>query len=371
MKLDKKRRNKRLQLFIIVVPMVLAIIYYSFFAVNRYASTAQIAVVDASSSGGSAMPQAAGAALLASVVRQVSRQETIFLYEYLTSADMLAVLQKELHWQDHFDDQYSDPFFWIAKQVSREKLLKFYERLITVHVDELTGLITVEAQALSPEFSFEITQEMLKQGQRFINDISLQLAADQVNFAENELIKARLEYETKRDELVTFQSKHSLLDAEASAKSRASLIASLEVSLANEEANLKALLSTLNNDSPLVRQQKNRVSAIKKQLNAEKLHLVSTSDDGHLNVIAAEYRKLSVDTAIAEEAYKLSVAALQNAKIEAGKNIHSVVTVVKPNLPEDPTYPDKLYNLLTLLIVLLFIYGITRFVIASIEDHRD
>lgn len=367
---DKKRRNKLLQLFMIVVPMVLATIYYGVLAVDRYASTAQIAVVDASAAS-SMNQQTAGAAILASAVRQVSRQETIFLYKYLTSPDMLAALEKELKWHEHFVDQYSDPVYWIGEKVSREDLLKFYERLVTIHVDELTGLLMIEAQGLSPDFAHQVLTTMLTQSQSFINDVSRQLATDQVKFAEDELVKARLDYETKRDELVAFQSKNSLLDAEAAAKAQAGLIATIEATLATEQANLKVLLSTLNPNSPQVRQQQHRVAAIKKQLEVEKSALVSSSQDGHLNVIAAEFRKLSVDAQIAEEAYKLSVAALQNAKIEAGKNIHSVVTVVKPNMPEDPTYPHKLYNLLTILVILLFIYGITRFVIASIEDHRD
>jgi len=365
-----KRRNKLLLLFIIVVPMVLAIIYYGLLAVNRYASSAQVVVVD-SAAASALSQQTAGAAILASTTKQISKQETIFLYEYLTSPDMLAALEKKLRWHEHFAEQYSDPFYWIGEKVSREDLLKFYERMITVHVDELTGLLTIEAQGLSPEFAHTTLSAMLEQSQNFINDVSRQLATDQVKFAEDELIKARLDYENKRAALVEFQSKNSLLDAEAAAKSQAGIIATLEATLATEQANLKVLLGTLNPNSPQVRQQQNRVTALKKQLETERRSLVSSAQDGHLNVIAAAFRKLTVDAEIAEEAYKLSVSALQNAKIEANKNIHSLVTVVQPNMPEDPTYPYKLYNLLTLLVVLLFIYGVTRFVIASIEDHRD
>ena len=365
-----KRRNRRLALFIIVIPMAIAIVYYTLFAVNRYASTAQVVVVD-STGASSLAQQAAGAAILTSTAKQVSAQQTIFLYEYLTSPDMLAALEKDLKWHEHFAAQYSDPLYWIGKKVSREDLLEFYERLITVHVDEITGLLTVEVQGLSPEFAHQTLTTMLQQSQNFINDLSRQLATDQVTFAEDELVKARTDYEEKRDALVAFQSKNKLLDAEASAKSQAGIIATLEATLATERANLKGLLATLNPNSPQVRQQQVRVTAIQKQLDAEKAALVSASKDGHLNVVAADYRKLSVDAEIAEEAYRLSVSALQNAKIEANKNIHSLVTVVQPNMPEDSTYPHRLYNLLTLLVILFFIYGITRFVIASIEDHRD
>lgn len=367
---NNKRRNKLLQLFIIVIPMVIAIIYYAFLAVDRYASTAQVVVVDSVGASGLAQ-QAAGAAILATSARQVSKQETIFLLSYLSSPDLLAVLEDKLKWHEHFAEQSSDPFYWITEKVSREDLLDYYQRLITVHVDQLTGLLTVEVQGLTPEFAHSALKEMLGQSQKFINDLSRQLASDQVGFAEEELIKARTDYENKRATLIEFQSKNSILDAEAAAKSQAGIIATLEATLATEHASLNGLLATLNPNSPQVRQQKNRVSAIEKQLAFEKKALVSSSIDGHLNVVAADYRKLTVDAEVAEDAYKLSVSALQNAKIEANKNIHSLVTVVQPNMPEDYTYPQKIYNLFTLFIILLFIYGITRFVISSIEDHRD
>jgi len=366
-----KRRNRLLGLFIIGVPMIAAMIYYAVLAVDRYASTAQVVVVDSSASSGSLAQQTAGAAILATNAKQISKQETIFLLQYITSPDLLAVLEDKLKWHEHFAAQYSDPAYWIGKKVSREELLKYYQRLTTVHVDELTGLLTVEVQGLTPEFAHETLTEILQQSQKFINDLSRQLATDQVRFAEEELVKARIDYENKRDALIEFQSKNSLLDAEASAKSQAGIIATLEATLADEQATLKGLLATLNSQSPQVRQQKNRVAALEKQLAAEKAALVSSSQGGHLNVVAAAFRKLTVDAEIAEEAYKLSVSALQNAKIEANKNVHSLVTVVQPNMPEDFTYPHKIYNLLTLLVILFFIYGITRFVIASIEDHRD
>lgn len=367
---NNKRRNNLLLLFIVVLPMALAIIYYAFFAVDRYSSTAQVVVVDSTGAAGLTQ-QTAGAAILASSAKQVSKQETIFLLSYLTSPDLLAVLEDKLKWHAHFAEQYSDPFYWIAEKVSREDLLEYYQRLITVHVDEATGLLMVEAEGLTPEFAHSTLTEMLGQSQKFINDLSRQLASDQVGFAEEELVKARNDYENKRTALIDFQSKNSILDAEAAAKSQAGIIATLEATLATEQANLKGLLATLNSSSPQVRQQKNRVNAIEKQLAFEKKVLVSSSVDGHLNVVAADFRKLTVDAEVAEEAYRLSVSALQNAKIEANKNIHSLVTVVQPNMPEDPSYPQKIYNLFTFFIVLLFLYGITRFVIASIEDHRD
>lgn len=99
--------------------------------------------------------------------------------------------------------------------------------------------------------------------------------------------------------------------------------------------------------------------------------LVSAPDGAQLNVVASRFQQLTLDAGIAQETYKTAVAALDNARIEASKKIRTLVTVVSPNNPQIALYPERLYNLTTMFIALLLLYGIARFLIASIEDHRD
>jgi capsular polysaccharide transport system permease protein len=40
-------------------------------------------------------------------------------------------------------------------------------------------------------------------------------------------------------------------------------------------------------------------------------------------------------------------------------------------LPETAIYPRRIYNLVTLLVVSLLLYGIVRLVIATIREHLD
>src|SRR5690606_19681398 len=99
--------------------------------------------------------------------------------------------------------------------------------------------------------------------------------------------------------------------------------------------------------------------------------LVSSSGGDKLNVVASQYRNLLIDVSIAEEAYKASTVAVENARIEVGKKIRTLIMVVSPNLAQEPIYPARLYNLVTLLIGLLLLYGMAHFIIASVRDHHD
>ncbi|CAB3626834.1 hypothetical protein LMG3431_00405 [Achromobacter pestifer] len=300
-----------------------------------------------------------------------SREETLYLRVFLTSPDMLKVLQQKLNWSEHYEGRWQDPLYYLSPDAAQEDLLEYYQRVVTTHFDDQTGLLNVNVQAFDPKFAEQTLRVMLGESERFVNELSHRMAREQMTFAQGELAKARAAYEERREDMLAFQSTNNLLDAEATAKARAEIIAELESSLTKERTALKSLTGTLNADTPQVRQQRNRIRAIEQQLNAEIQRLVSQTGGDKLNVVASRYRNLTIDAAIAEEAYKFAVSSVESSRIEASKKLRSLVTVVSPNMPDKATYPDRLYNLFTLLLLLMLFYGIARFVIATIEDHQD
>lgn len=361
-------KKKWLAVFMVGLPMLVAVVYYSFFALDRYVSIAQVAVRQV---GGSETPQLPGLAVMLNGINPTSREETLYLREFLTSQDMLNVLQKKLNWSEKYAGRWKDPLYFLSTSAKNEDVLDYYRRVVNAHFDEQTGLLIIEVQAFDPEFSREVLQTMLAEAERFVNEISHKMAREQMSFAQDELNKARTEYERRRDALLNFQSQSNMLDAEASAKSRADIIAGIESDLTKERTALKGLSAVLDKDTPQIRQQRNRIKALEQQLAAETQRLVSEKSGEKLNVIASQYRNLSIDAGIAESAYKYAVGAVETARVEANKKLRSLVTVVSPNMPDKAIYPEKIYNLLTLMIGLILLFGIARFALATIEDHRD
>lgn len=363
-----KFKSKRLIVYLVGIPMLLALVYYSFFALDRYVSMAQIAVRQV---GSNEAPQMPGLAVMLSGLNPTSREETLYLREFLTSQDMLNVLQQKSEWSRHYAEHWRDPFFWLSDKAAQEDQLEYYRRVVTAHFDEQTGLLSVSVQAFEPSYAEHLLRIILAESERFVNELSHRMAREQMTFAQTELMKARKTYEDRRQDMLAFQSNSNLLDAEAAAKSRAGMIAELESNLTKERTTLKGLIATLDSNTPQVRQQRNRIRALEQQLTAETQRLVSQQGGDKLNVVASQYRNLTIDAAIAEEAYKFAVSAVETARIEASKKLRSLVTVVSPNMPDKAIYPDRIYNLFTILIGLFLLYGICRFVIATIEDHRD
>lgn len=363
-----KFKGWRLTVGLVLIPFVLAVIYYTFFAVDRFVSSAQVVVRQEGNNASAALP---GLSTLLTGTNPASREETLYLREYITSNDMMQLLEKRLYWVEHYQQQKSDVFYLLDKDAPAEDLLTFYQRMVSAHYDEITGLLKVEVQALTPEMSKQMLEVILQASEHFVNEVSHSIAREQMSFAKSELETARKNYAAQKEQLLSFQNENKVLDGKNSAQGRAEIIATLEGEYSKQQALVTEMQYKLRPDSPQVQQQKSRANALRAQLSAEKRLLVSAPDGDQANVVASRYQQLMLDAGISEETYKTAVASLDNARVEASKKIRTLVTVVSPNIPELALYPERIYNLATILLGLLMLYGITRFLIASIEDHRD
>lgn len=362
--------NNRWVLGMIILPFVIALIYLFLFASNRYMSSSQVVVRQQESGQQAGMP---GLALLMGAVDPVSREDTLYLKEFIVSHDMLMLLEEKLNWTEHYAGKWNDPLFYLSKNAPKEKKLKLYQRMVTTNYDETTGLLQIDVQAFDADYAKAILTEILVQSEIFVNEITRSMADEQLAFAQRELQESTKRYEDKRAELLQFQNANNLFNAEVTADSAMQIVANLEAEIVKEKARLHALKTRLANNAPQIRAQENKINALTKQLEAEqgKITASDLTADDILNTIAFEYRRLQVDLLVAEEFYKTSLTVVENAKLETIKNIRSLIPVVKPNLPEEAAYPRKIYNAITILIVLLLLYGIAQFIRASIRDHRE
>lgn len=170
-----KKKSWRLALAMVIVPLILAAVYYGVFAIDRYVSSAQVVVRQDGSNQGAQVP---GLATLLTGTNPASREETLYLREYIVSTDMMLLLEDRLHWVEHYAAQRDDIFFWLDKNAEREDLLKYYQRMVSANYDETTGLLRVEVQAFSPEMSEQMLRVILQASEHFVNEVSHSIARE-------------------------------------------------------------------------------------------------------------------------------------------------------------------------------------------------
>lgn len=348
------------------MPMGVAIVYYSAIAANRYVSETVVTVKQADNPAASAM---GGLAALAGVSPS-SREDTLFLREYIHSLDMLKALDEKLAIRKAYEIQTSDPLYRLYGWMNQEWFLWYFRNRIEVVYDDMTGLLRIRTEAFAPAESRMINEAILNESERFVNELSHKIAREQMTFAEGELKKAKERFAKAKANLLSFQNKHGVFDPMAQAQAKASLSEGLETMIAQKEAELGTMLSYLQESAPQVVALRAEIAALKTQSEKERARVVSNQNGEKLNDLAAKYQDLVIEAGFAEDAYKIALASVEKTRIDASHKIKQLAVIQSPIQPEMAEYPKRIYNLITLLIGLLLLYGIIKLVKATIEDHK-
>jgi capsular polysaccharide transport system permease protein len=283
---------------------------------------------------------------------------------------MLKHLDGKLNLREAFGAAPLDGFFNLYGWTSQEWFREYFQSRVEVVFDDASSLLTIRVEGFEPAFAHALGTEILAQSERFVNEISHRMAREQMAFAEHELQKSRERYQLAKTQLIDFQNRHNLLDPVAEAQAAVSLGSQLEADLARLEAELKNLLTYLKDNAHEVVSLRNKIGALRDQLELERSKTAS-NDGNQINTLASEFQSLSIEVGFAQDAYKLALSTVENARIEASRKLKSLVVIESPTLPEIAIYPRRLYNLATIAIALTLLFGIVRLVVATIKDHQD
>lgn len=356
-----------LKLLLIALPMLLLGGYYGTFAADRYVSESTVTVRQASNES-SSLP---GVALLLGGINPPSREDTLFVREYVQSLELLKRLDTRLGLREHYGSATRDPLLRLKPDATQEDFLDYYRHRIEVLFDDTTSLLTVRVEAFDAPFAQALAQEILRESEAFVNGVSQAIAREQMRFAETELRNAADRLRQSKEKVIDFQDRHAVLDPAAQARASGTLVVELQAQVSRLEAELRALRSYLNDNAPQVQSLRNQVEALRRQLEIERNRPLKGAKDGQLNRLASEFRDLGMQVAFAEDSYKVSLAAVENSRIDAARKVKTLVVIEPPALAQAPAYPRRAYNLGTLFVVCCLIYAVARLVVTTVRDHQD
>ncbi|WP_257912365.1 capsular polysaccharide export system, inner membrane protein [Campylobacter lari] len=365
--LKKFKNLKILNSFkIVLILTAFVVFYYVFIAANRYVSESVLSVKSTTGDSGAITGIAA---LLTN--NSFSSEDITFLKSYIHSLDMLNILEEKIQIRELYQKQKLDFFYSISSSADQEDFLKYYQnRVKIIQENSANGLLRVEVEGFDPQSAHLIASTIVKESEKFINEISHKAARDQMQFAEEELLRFKKRYQKAKDELLAFQNKYGVFDPLKQAEGTLKLIAELESKIAAKEAELLMMQSYINDNAPQIVTIKSEITALKKQLQKEKSKVSSPKSSQKLNDLAAKFQDLTIEAGFAESAYTAALKAYESARIEALRKIKQVVIVQSPSLPQSAKYPEALYDILTVFMILSLIYGIVKFIKMIIEEHR-
>ena len=203
-----------------------------------------------------------------------------------------------------------------------------------------------------------------------MNDLSHQLAQEQVAFLEKQVSQRNEAVQEAREALLTYQDRLGLISPQHSAESRAAVIARLEGQLVDLRAQRSAQLGYLSPGAPAVVELDLRIKAVEEQIDKEQARLAS-SGGATLNRAVEEFQRLQLTADFAMEIYKTALVALEKGRIEATRTLKKVSVLQAPTLPESSEEPRRLYRIVVFVLSAMLLAGIVHLIAAIIRDHKD
>lgn len=351
-------------LVIVVLPTLLAAIYYLLIASPRYVSEAQFIVRAPARS----QPSALGIALQG-VGLPGPQTDAFAVHEYIRSRDGLSDLGT------HFDvaavlgrpgadllARYPRP--WESR--TREGLHRGYQRFITVGYDSTTGISTLRVEAFTPGDAEGMAEALLQGGEALVNRLNVRAASDAVAAAEQAQAEASARLASAQQRLIAFRNREQFIDPVRTATEGGKLIGDLMATVAGLKAD-RSQLAAEAPQSPRLPGIDSRIAAFERQIALERAKIAG--DAGSLAPQVSAYEDLVQEREFAGAQLTEAAAALVLARQESRRQTLYLERIVNPNRPDQPLEPRRWLSLLTVLASTLLIYGIGWLVWAGVREH--
>jgi capsular polysaccharide transport system permease protein len=360
----------------VVIPFLIFSLYQLLLASPRYESQAQLIVKEPN--GMSTLDPAM--AVMSGFGLSSDNSDTQLVKSYIHSNDMLAFLESELNISLHFSDNQYDLISRLSASASRETQLKFFLDKVAIEIEEKSQVITIKAQSFEPEVAHQLTQVIVKRAEWYINEVSRNLAKEQLDFVQQEHALIQKKWRDAKSVLLEFQRRYNLLDPEAEGLALQQISYQLEGQITVKKTELRALSISMSKDAPLALQAKVELDSLIQQLDKERSRLteastiadIGSSEPSSMGVgqILAKYSDYKIELELALQGYTSSLISLEKSRIEAYRQLKYLVVVETPTVPEEAAYPDIQYNLVLMLVLQIMLFGIGKIILATVNELK-
>lgn len=355
---------------VVIAPVLIAAVYLYGVAADQYVSEAHFLVRSGSSSSSSS-PSAGGISALGGSSASSSMAaagESASVVDYLLSLDVSDALQKRLNIVALFRRPEAD---FLSKLTvanpTPEFLRDYYLRQVDVEFDYETGITNLQARAFRPADAYAIARELLRFGERRVNEMNARAYSDAVSLSKRQLEEAEAALKAGSTKVTNFRQSERDVDPTTSASAQISLVSGLRLQLSAARAQLQTTTQLIGGSNPQAEALRQQIRSLEQQLASQSSRLAGGGD-----AIAAglgNYEALQMEQQFLQQRYTTASTAYENARQQAIRQQLYVVRTVEPNMPVKSTYPERALILITLFAALAIIYGIGWLIVAGVREH--
>lgn len=351
-------------LLMVALPVAVASAYYGFIATDQYVSEFHFSVRDeatampanasnstlmqslnssATMSGGGTAP--AGADVLSDYI----------VVDYIQSEQGLRDVERQLPLRSYFSRKGVDWWSRLDPTASREKLLKYWQRMLFADYDPAKGIATVNVRAFTPADAHAIAVALAANAEKLVNGMEERARQDAVGWAERTVVQGEKKLQAAAQKLLLLRKKSGVIDPTTSVVTdEIDLVRALRLSLSQLQTQYQAIAAQTPK-SPLLPGLAQSIKATEGQLAMIKSDIAPTTKGAVLPSMVGEFENATLENQLAQQTLTADIATLETARINAIAQSVYVMEHAQPNLPQSSIYPKRL---LTILLVALSGFGV-------------
>lgn len=359
-------KKRRWFVVFVILPTLLAAIYYLFIASGIYVSESRFVIK-------SPDQKRSQISSLANIIQTTGlsggQEQTNEILDYIRSRNALRDLEKVAQVRSRFASPEADRISRFPKPLMEntfEDLFKYYEDMVDARLDSETGTAVVKVKAFTPQDAYKINLSLLQLSEMLVNRLNDRVQNKAIVEAQKQVDLATQRARESRVALAQYRNASSLIDPEKQAGG----VIEIANALITERAALQAQLQTMQRltpDNPSIPVLRNRIAAISAQIASQNSQVVG-SGSGIASKLGG-YENLLVEQEFATQNLNVASAALVQARSDAQHQKFYLERVVDPDMPDMPLLPHRLISILTVAAAATCLYFIGWMLIVGILEH--
>jgi capsular polysaccharide transport system permease protein len=358
--------KRRWFLLMVVLPTLLAAVYYGLFASDVFVSESQF-VIKSPDQKRSQMSTLAN--LVQTTGLSGGHEQTSEVLTYVRSRDALKALEKSVDIRDKFSTPQADFLSRFPRpfaENSFENLFVYYGKRVDARIDTETGTATIKVDAFTPQDAYVINRRLLDLSETLVNRLNNRVQSKGISEAQKQVELATRRAKDARIALAQYRNAQSLIDPSKQAVG----VLDIANGMTAERAALQAQLDTMQRLAP----RNPSLPALRSRINAIAVQIASQGSRvvGNGSGIASklgDYENLLVEQEFSTDSLTAANAALVQARAEAQRQQFYLERVVDPNIPDTPLLPTRFLNILIVLAASACVYFIAWMFMVGVLEH--
>jgi capsular polysaccharide transport system permease protein len=359
-------KKHKLFTFTVIVPTLIASIYYGVIASDVYISESQFVVRAPDKptvSGLSAMLQSTG---LSS-----AHDDVYTARDYILSRDALTSLDHNLSYRKHYSDSKVDIFSrfnGFGLDNSFEALFKYYQKQVEITVDSQSSILKLSVRAFDANEANKINEHLLSISEQLVNRLNERARADMIGFAEGEVARAMARAKAASLAVSNYRDAKSVFDPEKQSALQLQLVSKIQDELIATRAQLSQMIS-LSPKNPQVALLQNKIANLTSQIASESSKV--TGSNTSLAQKSSEYERLILERDFAGKQLAVALSSLEQARNEALRKHLYLERISQPNTPDVAVEPRRIRSIAAVFLLGLIMWGILGILNAGVREHYD